>query len=959
LSNPGIAAARWGTGAPERIEKWDGCYGVEADTPVPGTQSLRLTSGPGGVTFGVQSYAYSAPPDKSYTLSLYLKSLDPDMQASLSVGDKSTSVPVGPEWKRHVFTTAPSKGHWASGRMVVTFGLGKPGTLWVAAPQLESGDQATAYRLADADRPAAPGAKAPAEPPLPANALPLPTAVCAKTAEPPKLDGKLDDACYQSASRLTGFRDINSGELAGEQTECWVLRDGEALYVAFRCLQTQPGPAKAQVTRRDGAVFGEESVELFLQPNPASGEYIHLATNALGRQFDEIGFDTAWDADWQVATERQDNAWTAELRIPFAALPIGPDAPERWRMNLCRNAAHGTQKLNSAWSCTYGGFHRPSRFGNLDGMSRADLARFGWRLADLGLSSEANQVVLRGKVAAWPAGWKEARVSAKAQPKQGPAVRETCTVALDGRAAQPVPFTLYFAAPEALGPGPISVEILLYGPRGGPRLHQEARSFSLGQPGVQEARLSAVFERSYYTTEPTARVRVSWAGAAGASLALNAKSAAGQPIALTLAPAGRPLAHGENFLNCDIAALPPGEYSVGLTAGEGDQAAQAVVAYGLTKLAPAKTEVKMDRFRRCLLVNGEPFLVYAQGIHGYKGGWWSEDIAAHGFNSVVAGFPTSASDEELAKNVGAMRSYLDECLTHNLRVILWMSLPQGPYPPMRDAVIRNMRALRDHPAIVCWYLVDEPEGWWESSEGGKREGDLRDLLLAAKAADPYRPSHINWYAWTTGKGGYGGLEATDIGSLDRYPIGRGDHAMKTIADVAAQMNADCRPRSQPTAFWCQMYGYDDAIREPTPAEEACMTYLCVIEGMRLVYYFIYKPMSPDLWASMTPLGQELKTLQPLLCDADARELSVATTGETVRYALWIVRNPAWQAKDGLLLIAANAGYEPVTATLDLASQARGRAANATVLFEDRSVSLKGGRLTDTFAPCARHVYVLR
>ena len=278
--------------------------------------------------------------------------------------------------------------------------------------------------------------------------------------------------------------------------------------------------------------------------------------------------------------------------------------------------------------------------------------------------------------------------------------------------------------------------------------------------------------------------------------------------------------------------------------------------------------------------------------------------------------------------------------------------PQGPYPPMRDAVVRNIRAFRDHPAVVCWYLVDEPEGWWESSPGGKKESDLQDLLLAAKAADPYRPSHINWYAWSTGRGGYGGLEATDIGSLDRYPIGRGDNAMKTIADVATQMNADCRPRSQPTAFWCQMYGYDDAIREPTPAEETCMTYLCVIEGMRLVYYFIYKPMSPDLWASMTPLGRELNTLQPLLCDSEARELSVATMGETVRYALW-------DTKDGLLLIAANAAYGSATATFDLTAHGRPRTANATVMFENRSVSLKGGRLTDTFAPCARHVYLLK
>ncbi len=267
-------------------------------------------------------------------------------------------------------------------------------------------------------------------------------------------------------------------------------------------------------------------------------------------------------------------------------------------------------------------------------------------------------------------------------------------------------------------------------------------------------------------------------------------------------------------------------------------------------------------------------------------------------------------------------------------------------------MLRTVRAFRDHPAIICWYLVDEPEGWWAQQDGGKQEADLADLFRAVKALDPYRPSQLNWYAWQPGKGGYGGLAATDLGSLDRYPVGASANAMKSIADIAMQMNRDSRPRCQPTAFWVQMYGYDDAVREPTPAEERCMTYLCLIHGMRAIYYFIYKPMSGDLWASMTPLGMELRTLQPLLGGPPARELAVAQTADTVHYCVW-------RTADGLLLIAANAGLEARQATFDLQGLVGRSASAATVLFEDRAAALAGTRLSDRFAPCERHVYLIR
>lgn len=928
-ANPGVPDW-WGTGAPEAIEGFYGLMGTDADSPAPGTQSLRLQSGPGGETYTLQSYCYPSPPGTQYTLSLYLKSREP-LSAEVAIGDQSTTLPVTTQWERKTFTATPVRGHWAAGRVIVRFGLGGPGTLWVAAPQLEIGPAATDYRPADADTPEATRAK-PGSAVLP----PVPSLVC-------PVNGRGTPGPSPVAR---DFTDINTGRAVSDFTSAYVYRDDRALHVTFTCGQTDK--PRAKVTQRDGAVFTDDSVEVFLQPNPPKGPYVHLAVNALGTQFDELNLDPTWDAEWRVRTRPIEEGWEADLEIPFSSLPLSPNAPDVWRINLCRNRVTDGGVVNSSWSYSPGGYHQTERFGKLTGMGGEELAHFGYGLAGLSLTPAAKGLLLSGKLAGWPKDAEEVVLVAQLQQGADTPLTGRHLMKLSGAG---VPFALAFNLPPGAPPHGSYQVVVAVKTYEGKLLHEVRESLTVTRSAAPTAAapLAALFEMSYYTTEPTARLRVTWRGASGVKPTLTARlKPDGVPGPLKTSRAKAVLRQGDNLLTCPLEGLAPGEYEVTVSAGKGP--ATAVCA--LTKLPPAGTEVKINRFNRSLLVNGQPFLAYAQGIHGMRGGWWLDDIAAHGFNSIVANFGAYQSDAELKAAEPKVREFLDACLKRNLRVIVWLSPGSGAYPPMREAVVRTIRAFRDHPAILVWYLVDEPGGWWQGT-ADRKEGDLADLYQAALEADPYRPSQINWYSWAPGKGGYGSLDATDIGCLDRYPIGRGGNAMKSIADVARQMNVDCRKRAKLSAFWCQMYGLDDAVREPTPAEESCMTYLCVIHGMRLVYYFIYKPMSPDLWASMKPLGEELGELETLLCAPGATELKVAQTEAGVHYAVW-------RTGGKIVVVAANAGYDRARANLDLGVFAPPTPPDlqATVLFENRTVPLKAGKLTDTFEPCARHVYEL-
>jgi len=61
-----------------------------------------------------------------------------------------------------------------------------------------------------------------------------------------------------------------------------------------------------------------------------------------------------------------------------------------------------------------------------------------------------------------------------------------------------------------------------------------------------------------------------------------------------------------------------------------------------------------------------------------------------------------------------------------------------------DGFLRNIKAFQDNDLIIAWYILDEPEGWWESAT--RTEADLPKFKDAVTQADPYRPSFFNYYA---------------------------------------------------------------------------------------------------------------------------------------------------------------------------------------------------------------------
>ncbi|MBM4085453.1 MAG: hypothetical protein FJ272_11735, partial [Planctomycetes bacterium] len=149
-------------------------------------------------------------------------------------------------------------------------------------------------------------------------------------AEPPKLDGALDDACWQRAAEVSGFTKPLSDQLPRKATTARVCFDDRALYLAFECAEPQPERLRAKA--QDGApdVWKDDCVEIWIGSGESSLEYDQFICNAAGaRQAvrQRTGSrERSWTADWQAKTQRGKDRWTAELAIPFATLGLGKPA---------------------------------------------------------------------------------------------------------------------------------------------------------------------------------------------------------------------------------------------------------------------------------------------------------------------------------------------------------------------------------------------------------------------------------------------------------------------------------------------------------------------------------------------------------------------------------------------------------------------------------------------------------
>jgi hypothetical protein len=131
------------------------------------------------------------------------------------------------------------------------------------------------------------------------------------------------------------------------------------------------------MTGRDGPLWEEEVVEVFIDPVGDARSYFEFEVNPLNTVLDLVlrqnrsGWkkDVAWDCEgFRSSVQRTDTGWNAEFAIPFGSITAElPVIGAEWRVNFCRiDRPMDLPRELSAWSPTLlATFHELRRFGRV------------------------------------------------------------------------------------------------------------------------------------------------------------------------------------------------------------------------------------------------------------------------------------------------------------------------------------------------------------------------------------------------------------------------------------------------------------------------------------------------------------------------------------------------------------------------------------------------------------------
>ena len=183
-----------------------------------------------------------------------------------------------------------------------------------------------------------------------------------RTGTPPDIDGRLDDAVWQDAARITEFvqRQPVDGAPATEDTDVFLAYDSSSIYLAFHAKYQDPGIMRANRVDRDQAGRGDDIIRVYFDTFLDQQRAYVFSVNGYGVQGDSIvggrggrgggggggggrgGIprgDSSWDALFTTGGQPVEDGFTVEMAIPFKSLRYparGRDVPHTWGFQIVR-----------------------------------------------------------------------------------------------------------------------------------------------------------------------------------------------------------------------------------------------------------------------------------------------------------------------------------------------------------------------------------------------------------------------------------------------------------------------------------------------------------------------------------------------------------------------------------------------------------------------------------------------
>jgi hypothetical protein len=191
----------------------------------------------------------------------------------------------------------------------------------------------------------------------------------------PVVDGYLDEPMWQLAEPITDFHQIRpgNGTPPTERTEVYLVYTEDALYIGARMYDSEPHLIAAPTIRHNQGLGSDDRLVVILDPFNTRRVGYRFETNLNGVRHDALytsisSFTLDWTVIWDAATSVEENAWVAELEIPFKTLPFD-DNIENWGFNFGRGIRRRGEEV--AW-VSYNRTYNPSIAGTATGLQGMD-----------------------------------------------------------------------------------------------------------------------------------------------------------------------------------------------------------------------------------------------------------------------------------------------------------------------------------------------------------------------------------------------------------------------------------------------------------------------------------------------------------------------------------------------------------------------------------------------------------
>jgi hypothetical protein len=156
------------------------------------------------------------------------------------------------------------------------------------------------------------------------------------------INGSLDEGVWSQAALIEDLHQVFPEEFAAptQQTRVRVFYSESALYIGATMIENDPTQIRDRVLRQGQALDADDIFAVIIDPYLDRRNGYRFEVNPNGVRWEGLfqninSVEGNWDGIWEARAQRNDEGWSAEIRIPFQSLSFNPDSTE-WGLNFSR-----------------------------------------------------------------------------------------------------------------------------------------------------------------------------------------------------------------------------------------------------------------------------------------------------------------------------------------------------------------------------------------------------------------------------------------------------------------------------------------------------------------------------------------------------------------------------------------------------------------------------------------------